>query len=385
MHRHSLLLLLLATAAALTACPRGSKEPAPGPAADGAKADAARSNVHDALSDGGPTMTAEERAALVARGGELYGRMCAVCHGARGEGYVADQAPSLSHPELLSSVSDEFLRFSIAIGRQGTKMSAWQADQGGPLTSDDVTAIVTTMRSWQKTPPLALDERPPSGDREQGKVIFERECARCHGASGPYVRIRNRQWLAHASPGFIRHAIRKGRPGTEMAPFESALGEQGIEHVVTYLRSLPSWILKGEVEGTSRPPPIALGAVPLNPRGREPRGFQRYPLNTSIDVIAPELLKRKARMVLLDARAPSDYQREHIAGAVSVPFYDPSPYLADLPKDTWLVSYCGCPHAESRSLAEQLVEAGFSKVTVLNEGLDAWMMKKYPMSSGLAP
>ena len=26
-------------------------------------------------------------------GGELYARMCAVCHGPKGEGYKADQAP----------------------------------------------------------------------------------------------------------------------------------------------------------------------------------------------------------------------------------------------------------------------------------------------------
>ena len=72
------------------------------------------------------------------RGGELYGRMCAVCHGAHGEGYRADGAPALAQPDFLASVSDEFLDFAIAVGRRGTPMSAWRTDQGGPLSAADV-------------------------------------------------------------------------------------------------------------------------------------------------------------------------------------------------------------------------------------------------------
>ena len=96
-------------------------------------------------------------------------------------------------------------------------------------------------------------------------------------------------------------------------------------------------------------------------------------------------LERGARMAILDARAPSDYTDEHIAGAVSVPFYDPEPYMNDLPKDAWLVCYCGCPHAESGQLAHKLVAKGFTKVTVLDEGLGYWARKKYETSQGVSP
>jgi cytochrome c oxidase cbb3-type subunit III len=126
------------------------------------------------------------------------------------------------------------------------------------------------------------------------------------------------------------------------------------------------------------PPPIPLGPVPLNPKGPEPQGFARFPGVTSVDVVHAQL-KRGARMALLDARAPSDYANEHIAGAVSVPFYDPSPYLKHLPKNAWLVSYCACPHAESKTLAQKLTDAGFTKVTVLNEGLGVWKARGYPV------
>ena len=124
--------------------------------------------------------------------------------------------------------------------------------------------------------------------------------------------------------------------------------------------------------------------MPLNPKGPEPKGFKVYPEMTSVDVIGPQY-KRKARMALLDARAPSDYVQTHIAGAVSVPFYDPTPYLGQLPKNAWLVCYCGCPHAESGALANKLREAGFQHVTVLDEGLGVWMQKGYPTNTGGKP
>src|SRR5690348_5727708 len=61
----------------------------------------------------------------IAQGAALYKQMCAVCHGANGEGYKADQAPAIMNPEFLASVSVDFLRHAIAIGRRGTTMSAW--------------------------------------------------------------------------------------------------------------------------------------------------------------------------------------------------------------------------------------------------------------------
>ena len=73
-------------------------------------------------------------------GGELYARMCAVCHGPKGEGYKADQAPALREASYLASASDAFLRESIVNGRLGSTMSAWGRASGGPLTDPQVDA-----------------------------------------------------------------------------------------------------------------------------------------------------------------------------------------------------------------------------------------------------
>src|SRR5712691_5549810 len=85
----------------------------------------------------GRPMTSAQR-----RGQHLYDRMCVVCHGPAGEGYAADQAPALAHPDFLASATDEYIRSAIADGRRGTTMSAWSVARSGPLTRADLDAIV---------------------------------------------------------------------------------------------------------------------------------------------------------------------------------------------------------------------------------------------------
>lgn len=317
------------------------------------------------------------------RGGQLYAQMCAVCHGAAGEGYAADQAPRLNQQEFLATVSDDYLLDAIGNGRRDTTMSAWSRRNGGPLKPEDLSALVLFIRSWQKLPKQPLDEGVLKGDAQAGAKIFAAQCAVCHGTrgiGGPQMRIGGSQFLESASNGFLRAAIRRGRPGTPMPAFDKTLGPNGIEDVLAALRSFQRPV-DVEARSATLPPPIPLGPVPLNPKGPEPSSFKVYSAMTPADTIHAEM-ERGARFAILDARAPSDYLNEHIAGAVSVPFYDPSPYFAELPKDTWLVCYCACPHAESGQLARELANHGFAKVAVLDEGLGYWKSKGYPMASG---
>ena len=319
-------------------------------------------------------------------GAELYGRICSVCHGAAGEGYKADEATALAQPDFLASVSDDYLRAAIKFGRTSTTMSAWAMERGGPLLPQDVDAVIAFIRTWDHAPRAKLDDGPPLGDAAKADAVYTRECVKCHGArgvGGPNVHIGNFDLLASAGNGFLRNAIRNGRPGAQMPAFGATLGDDGVEDLVALLRS---WQATQEppVHPGGRAPPLPLGPVPLNPKGPEPVGFKKYPDNTGADVVNAQLA-RGAKMVLLDARAPSDYTNEHIAGAVSVPFYDPAPYYDKLPKDAWLVCYCSCPHAESGQLAQALVTKGFTKVSVLDEGLGVWKNRKYPVHTGEKP
>jgi cytochrome c oxidase cbb3-type subunit 3 len=320
-------------------------------------------------------------------GHQLYGRMCAVCHGMNGEGYKADNAPRLRHPDFLSSATDSFLNVAIAGGRRDTVMSAWSMTRGGPLDGDDVTALVAFLRRWDYRPHPGLDRRPLRGDQKKGEQLFAKECRKCHGdkgIGGPNVHIGGRELLATADNGFLRYAIMNGRRGTAMPAFAKTLGQQGVDDVIAALRAWGTPPPPPPPPPPVRPPPLPLGPVPLNPKGPEPIGFVAYPGTTHVDDIKAQL-ERHAKMAILDARTPSDYTYDHIAGAVSVPFYDPSPYFDKLPKNAWLICYCSCPSAESGMLASALQAHGFTKVTVMAEGLGGWKSKKGETKNGEAP
>ena len=326
-------------------------------------------------------------AAQLAHGKELYTRICAVCHGVNGEGYKADAAPALNHPAYLGSVNDVLLRDAIANGRTGSTMSAWSKRRGGPLDEAGIDAVIAFMRSWYTGPKLAIDDHAAPGDPTHGGQLYAQHCARCHGArgiEGPNARIGDPAFLARAPSGFLRLAITDGRPPTPMEGFGKLLGPQGVQDVILHLRTLTMMNLAAPTAPPVPEQPLPLPPLPQNPKGKDPIGFIKHPGVTPLAVVAAEL-KRGKRIAILDARAPSDFLREHIEGAASVPYYDPTSYFDKLPKDTWLVAYCACPHAESQTLAQKLLDAGFPKVTVLDEGFGSWKAKGNPVASGNGP
>ena len=341
------------------------------------------------LECGGKVMTGPE-----ARGAVLYQRMCAVCHGAEAQGYLADNAPAIGNPHFLAVATDRFIETAIGNGRTSTTMSAWSNLRGGPLGYQDISTLVAYLRTFAPPPPPSPvlpatkpDDGPAKGDSRRGTALFNARCESCHGergAAGPYVHIGNVDLLASVDNSLLRETIRDGRGGTLMPAFGRELGAGGVEDLVTALRTWQAEAPRAVVKPPTKPPPLPLGPVPLNPKGPEPEGFRAQPATTPADIVKREL-DRGAKLALLDARAQSDYLNEHIKGAVSVPFFDPGPYFAKLPTDAWLVCYCACPHAESGQLARTLEGKGFTKVTVLDEGLGVWRTRKYGTSSGPDP
>jgi len=100
-------------------------------------------------------------------------------------------------------------------------------------------------------------------------------------------------------------------------------------------------------------------------------------LATDADLLVPvrhimEAYREGVQIVFADARTRLDYDYGHIPGAVHVPYFDPIPYLGELPRDRLIVAYCECPHAEAVQVAEALLENGFRRVKVIDEGLAGW-------------
>lgn len=103
---------------------------------------------------------ASQDQAQIAAGSQLWALNCSECHGKMGEGITA---PALNSKEFLSSVTDEQIHGIIAGGIPGSEMPAWLADYGGPLTQQQIDALVAYLRSWEATAPSVPDWRTPSG------------------------------------------------------------------------------------------------------------------------------------------------------------------------------------------------------------------------------
>jgi cytochrome c oxidase cbb3-type subunit 3 len=315
-------------------------------------------------------------------GAERYATYCALCHGEEAEGYAADQASAIGNQDFLAIADDDFLRSAIARGRPGTVMSAWGSERGGPLAAEDVDAIVAFLRSRQTAASIDVDAiSVPPGEPMRGEAVWSVYCSDCHGATGEgadYLSVANPEFLAAASDGYLLHVIENGRTGTDMLPFDTELTSQNIADVVALIRS---WQMPVDPDPCGTPVRDFASAL-LHPEGDAP-DFPAGRFVPVADVFAA--YDSGARMLLFDARAPCDYVEEHIAGAVSVPFYEVASYVEQIPQGETIVTYCACPHAEAEAAADALEAAGFADVKVLDEGLPLWIEEGHPLTSGTAP
>jgi cytochrome c oxidase cbb3-type subunit 3 len=311
-------------------------------------------------------------------GAPLYDRYCALCHGKDAKGYVADNAPSLVSQTFLESASNPFIARGIKMGRPGTAMAAYAKYLGGPLEEREIQAIVRFLRSKGPAPKTMVLAVPP-GDAKKGARLFQTHCTECHGTEanrGKAPMLFNLEFLQSATAAFLRYAIVHGRPPTEMPAFEGMLKPAEIDDIVTYLRSKnPAY--------RPLPPPVDMGAlaklpVLMNPKGAAPSFTLREERYVPIEQVK-KALEAKNRMVIIDARAASDFVRSHIPGAISNPYYDKSG-LDRVPKDdTWVLAYCACPHHASGQVVDELRRRGYTHTAVLDEGILEWQRRGYPV------
>lgn len=323
-------------------------------------------------------------AADLAEGAATYAQYCALCHGDEGQGYAADNATRLRGQGFLRTASDDFLAMAIARGRPHTAMAAYSRDYGGPLADGQIELLVSYLRAWQTEPALPLPDEPAEGDAERGARLFAERCASCHGQlgnGGDSAQSLNRwTFLARASDAFLRHAIVHGRDETPMPAFEGELEAQAIDDIVVFLRRFEDE--HDVVPRYMRPPSLEEMTVIRHEDGPTPALELRDERFVSAAQIR-DALAANSRVVLLDARPTSDWLIERLPGALPVPYYDIEPIVERLPRDgTWIIAYCGCPHAASGEVVDALREHGFENTAVLDEGVYHWIEQGYPTEEG---
>ena len=193
-------------------------------------------------------------------GAALFHQHCAVCHGDDGKGGVG---VPLSLPSFINSVSDEYLKATIRLGRPGRIMPSFPS-----LSDAQVNALVEYMRGWSDAPAVTHNTEPVKGDAKHGEELFARHCKQCHGEDGkggtgtgvtfsrkrelPIIApaLNNPGFLAAATDTMIKDTLIFGREGTPMtSSLVTGLSEGDIDDLVSYIRSFEALLEDAAKDG----------------------------------------------------------------------------------------------------------------------------------------
>jgi rhodanese-related sulfurtransferase len=166
-----------------------------------------------------------------------------------------------------------------------------------------------------------------------------------------------------------------------MPSFRDKLSAQDVTDIVTWLWSSKPAQPTAPLANPEVPPDLPMV---VNPKGKKPSFTLRDGRYVSAAQVK-QALDAKQRIVLIDARTPSDWIQFHIPGAVSLSYYDQS-QLDRVPKDgTWVVAYCACPHHASGEVVDALRARQYTNTAVLDEGILFWRDKGYPLAGAAIP
>jgi rhodanese-related sulfurtransferase len=106
-------------------------------------------------------------------------------------------------------------------------------------------------------------------------------------------------------------------------------------------------------------------------------------VSAPLDEISVEQTKAKmeAGALILDVREPSEWYPAHIPGSKLIPLGELEKRVNELPRDKHIVVVCrsGGRSAKGRDILKQ---AGFTGVTSMAGGMNAWRAAGYPTVSG---
>jgi mono/diheme cytochrome c family protein len=214
---------------------------------------------HETMPVWGTILTPEQLDALVsytleaARGAplelgqDLFAKNCSICHGDFGEGGPNPTRPDdiiapISSAEFLETRDDATLRAIIAQGQPNFGMSPFGTAFGGPLSDDEIDALVGFIRSWQEKPPVELPpeiaSRPLSVN---GPEIYAEVCAQCHGDRGQGLigpSLSDPAFQSANSDDQIFDTINLGHEATAMIGWGEILSADQIHQLVSFIRNL---------------------------------------------------------------------------------------------------------------------------------------------------
>lgn len=169
-------------------------------------------------------------------GQRLFLQNCSVCHGSQAHG--AKGYPNLTDNDWIYGGTPEKILQTLEHGRVGG-MPAWKTQIG----EDGVRAAAEYVLSL--SPQHGGKENDPIDQTlvNQGKAIFDTNCAVCHGKDGKgnydvgAVNLTDDTWLYGGDRETVRTTLRNGRAGV-MPAWDKKLGNEKVLLVASYIYSL---------------------------------------------------------------------------------------------------------------------------------------------------
>lgn len=175
----------------------------------------------------------------ITAGQSLFGDNCATCHGAGGQGNVG--YPILVDDEWLwgGTLADirTTIHYGIRSSHPNTRFNQMLAfGQGGLLPADQISDLVEHVMTIS-----GRDADAAAASR--GAVVFEQQCASCHGADGTGNKalgapnLTDAIWLYGGERLDIQQSLYLGRAGA-MPAWTGRLSEEQITALAVYVHSL---------------------------------------------------------------------------------------------------------------------------------------------------
>ncbi len=191
------------------------------------------------------------------RGEGQFHYLCSRCHGLYGQG---DTGPAILNPDFQAVVSESFLYTMIARGRRGTAMFGWAEDVAPKerLTETEIADVIAYLKFASVDPPDVIFPGPSFGAAEDGRPLYGRLCAECHGKEGEGLQapaLNNQELLNAATNGYLFATLTIGRRGTDMPAWGRGEDEfrplniQERYDIAAFLRSWQRVVIKRTLAG----------------------------------------------------------------------------------------------------------------------------------------
>lgn len=185
-------------------------------------------------------------AGCVAADGKQLFAQCAACHGSKGEGNAALNAPAIAGQDAtyLERQLRNFRNRRRGMGKSDAPGTQMQAAATATLPDD---AAVTKVASYAASLPKTVNATPAAGNLHTGNNLYQGKCGACHGVAADGNPTLKAPRLAGLDAAYIkrqfahfRNGVRgtdpQDMPGRQMAMMAKTVpAERDLDDIIAFI------------------------------------------------------------------------------------------------------------------------------------------------------